>query len=109
MAAGSGRAPPEPPARQQTVRRQILACLRRGACTAAELSQEVRLPESEVRAHIDSMRQQVDMKISPPRCIACGFVFEGRRRARKPGKCPQCRSTRITQPVYRIEDSRRQG
>jgi predicted Zn-ribbon and HTH transcriptional regulator len=40
--------------------------------------------------------------IEPARCRQCGFVFSGDRLA-KPGKCPECRGSRLYEAQIRIE------
>lgn len=94
--------PPVPPERARTVRRQIIDELRRGPVSIGELSREVALPEKQIRDHLDSLRSQVALTITPARCGRCGFEFKGRTRTGKPGKCPQCRSTHIVEPLYAL-------
>jgi len=45
------------------------------------------------------------LRVSPPRCLGCGFVFRERaeRHLHAPGRCPRCRSERIADPSFRIE------
>ncbi len=40
--------------------------------------------------------------IEPARCRQCGFVF-GTDRLVKPGKCPECRGSRLYEAQIRIE------
>jgi len=40
--------------------------------------------------------------VEPARCKQCGFTF-GPDKLSKPGKCPQCRGTRLFEPQIRIE------
>lgn len=40
--------------------------------------------------------------IEPARCRQCGFVFQ-HKKLRKPGKCPQCKGTWISEPRIGIE------
>ena len=40
--------------------------------------------------------------VEPARCRACGFTF-GEDKLSKPGKCPECRSTRLYEAQVRIE------
>lgn len=93
---------PVPKERSRTVRQQIIEHLRCGPASAGELSAELGLSEKQVREELDSLRRQVDLVITPPRCGKCGFEFTGRRRTRKPGKCPKCRSTYIEEPLFSI-------
>lgn len=41
--------------------------------------------------------------IEPAKCRRCGFVFQ-QRKLRKPGKCPQCKGTWISEPRIAIEE-----
>jgi hypothetical protein len=40
--------------------------------------------------------------VEPARCKSCGFTFSEEKLS-KPGKCPQCRGSRLFEPVIRIE------
>ena len=39
--------------------------------------------------------------IVPAKCKACGFTF-GEDKLSKPGKCPECRGTRLYEPMISI-------
>lgn len=43
--------------------------------------------------------------VAASRCAACDFEFRDRERKHfhAPGRCPECRSTRIFDPVFKIE------
>ena len=44
------------------------------------------------------------IKIQPPYCIACGFVFKQNIKTLKiPSKCPKCREQRISWPMIEIK------
>jgi predicted Zn-ribbon and HTH transcriptional regulator len=43
--------------------------------------------------------------VTPARCRKCGFVFQ-RDRLHKPGKCPLCKGTWISEPLIALEDGR---
>ena len=92
--------PTTPPERAQTVRQQIIDCLSDAPMSVGMLSVEVGLPEKQLQGHLESLQKQVKLSITPARCGKCGFVFRDRRRARKPGKCPKCRSTYIEEPLF---------
>ncbi|MCD6096514.1 MAG: transcriptional regulator [Thermoprotei archaeon] len=38
----------------------------------------------------------------PPYCRNCGYVFKDLRKARKPSRCPRCKSERIAPPAFLI-------
>ncbi|HEY7475642.1 MAG TPA: hypothetical protein VH679_11560 [Vicinamibacterales bacterium] len=40
--------------------------------------------------------------IEPARCKSCGFTFSEEKLS-KPGKCPECRGSRLFEPVIRID------
>ena len=97
------RQPPAPPERVQTVPRQIIECLRDGPVSLRTLSTRIGLSEKQLAGHLDNLHKQVRVTIIPARCAKCGFEYRDRRRSRKPGKCPKCRSTHIQEPLYSIE------
>jgi len=37
----------------------------------------------------------------PPKCRACGFIFRGLKKPRRPGRCPKCKSERVTPPLFK--------
>lgn len=43
--------------------------------------------------------------ITPATCRKCGFVFH-KDKLHKPGKCPACKGTWVSEPVIRIEERR---
>ena len=43
--------------------------------------------------------------ITPARCRSCGFEFH-RDKLHKPGKCPRCRGTWISEPMISLEERR---
>jgi predicted Zn-ribbon and HTH transcriptional regulator len=43
--------------------------------------------------------------ITPATCRKCGFVFH-RDKLHKPGKCPRCHGTWISEPLISIEERR---
>jgi predicted Zn-ribbon and HTH transcriptional regulator len=51
------RLPPEPPERNETVRREILLELKQQSLTAKELSSAVGIPEKEVYEHLEHIRK----------------------------------------------------
>lgn len=93
---------PVPPERSRTIRQRIIECLRDGPVSIEMLSGEIGLSEKQLQDHLESLRKQVKLSIIPARCAKCGFEFRDRRRTRKPGKCPKCKSTYIEEPLYSL-------
>ena len=89
-----------------TLRRQLRDVLSTTPRTVSSLAREMGLRRAEVeedlRHAIRSARaagERVD--VEPARCKACGFVFDPEKLT-KPGKCPECRGTRIFEPLISI-------
>jgi hypothetical protein len=88
-------------------RKQLLDVLAAEPRTASSLARELGLPrrdiEDDLRHLVRSARTAGHRVIvEPARCKSCGFVFGGDKLS-KPGKCPQCRSTWVFEPLLRIE------
>jgi predicted Zn-ribbon and HTH transcriptional regulator len=94
----------------RTRRQQLRALLRREELSFDLLREllgvSVRLLEEELR-HVERTARGAGerLRVSPARCLACGFVFRHRagRHLHAPGRCPRCRSERIADPAFRIE------
>ncbi len=94
---------------RRTVRQQLRALLLRQELDfetlRALLGLSVRDLESELLHVAHSARGRGDqLVVSPPRCLGCDFAFRDReaRHLHAPGRCPECRSERISQPSFRI-------
>ena len=93
----------------RTIRQRIIDLLRQEAMTALDISQAVRVAEKDVYRHLAHIEKTMagqgrKLTFSPSTCLACGFTFTHRRRLTRPGRCPQCRNTRINHPLFRIDD-----
>ncbi len=93
----------------ETIRQQIITCLNNGPVNAIEISQDVGIMEKEVYEHLEHIVRSInargkDLTIHPSRCLKCGFIFEKRTRFKRPGRCPDCKGTRITKPLYEIRE-----
>jgi len=91
----------------QTIRRRLIELLGAGTCGVRELSQELHQSEKEIYDHLEHIDRSLKpggkrLVIEPSICLACGFVFEDRKRLQPPGHCPQCKKTRIRRPRYAI-------
>lgn len=93
--------------RIQTVRQEMIDRLIEGPVTIRDLSQSIGIMEKDVGHHLESVEKSIkhqNMKliIEPYYCMSCGFEFHQRKKIKKPGKCPECRKTRIAQAVFQI-------
>jgi predicted Zn-ribbon and HTH transcriptional regulator len=41
----------------------------------------------------------------PPTCRVCNFIFKKLEKPKVPGRCPKCKSERITSPLFKIEEN----
>jgi predicted Zn-ribbon and HTH transcriptional regulator len=91
-----------------TVRQRIAQLLKQGEFTAKDLSRILGIREKEVYEHLPhverSARNSVQFIYRPASCLDCDFVFKKRRRFTRPGRCPVCRSERISEPAFRITE-----
>lgn len=90
-----------------TIREQMIDLLLEGEHDACEISQILRIQEKEVFLHLPHIKKSLAprkhrLTVVPAACISCGFTFRDRRRFKKPGRCPKCRSERIRPPRYVI-------
>ncbi len=90
-----------------TIRQQIIELLADEEMDARELSREVGIKEKEVYEHLAHIARSLAAKesklaIRPSECLNCGYVFKDRRRFTRPGRCPRCRESHLTSPVYHI-------
>jgi predicted Zn-ribbon and HTH transcriptional regulator len=88
-------------------RRNLMEILAVEPRTASSLAREFQLDrrsmEDDLRHMIRSARAAGHRVIvEPARCKSCGFIFD-QDRLSKPGKCPECRGTRLYEPLIRIE------
>jgi predicted Zn-ribbon and HTH transcriptional regulator len=74
-----------------------------------ELRRELDIPASLLEEHLRHVERSVRrnggrLRVDPSRCLACGFIFTGRapRRFHAPGRCPRCRSERISDTRFQI-------
>jgi transcriptional regulator len=91
----------------QTVRQRLLDLLRESELTARELSQRAGISEKDVADHLRHVEHTLHqgperLRTLAPHCIACGFVFEERRKHTRPSRCPGCRSERLSPPRFRV-------
>jgi predicted Zn-ribbon and HTH transcriptional regulator len=80
--------------------------LRQDEYTAKDISRILGIREKEVYEHLPhvqrSLGNAVSLIVEPARCMECDFIFTKRKRVTTPGRCPVCRSERISEPVFKI-------
>jgi len=113
MDRGKAKGPRIPSERGATLRQELVYMLEgvlgSGGMTARELALALRITERDVVDHLGHVQRslvshgQRRLVMVPSECNRCGFVFRDRIRLGKPGKCPECRSTSVTEPAFRVE------
>jgi predicted Zn-ribbon and HTH transcriptional regulator len=91
----------------RTIRQRIIALLSQDELTAREISQAIGIREREVYSHLphvarSTAAQNKRLVVRPARCLACGYVFEDRRRLTRPSRCPRCKRSHLQEPTYRV-------
>lgn len=80
--------------------------LRQDEYTAKDISRILGIREKEVYEHLPHVQRSLGNTVSfiahPARCMDCDFVFRKRSRFTTPGRCPVCRSERISEPIFSI-------
>jgi transcriptional regulator len=90
-----------------TLRRDLLAYLSHEPRSVSRLARELGLPRADVE---DALRHLIrsaraaghHIVVVPARCRACGFVF-GEDRLTRPGRCPECKESRIYEPQIGVQ------
>jgi len=87
-------------------RKDLLALLQAAPRSVSSVARQLRLPkgdvEEDLRHLIRSTRASGQRVIVEPACCrTCGFTFDEEKLS-KPGKCPQCRGSRILEAQIRI-------
>ena len=90
-----------------TVRRQLIELLSHEPRSASSVAGELGLPRGDMA---DQLRHAVRsaaaaghlIEVIPACCKACGVLF-GPDRLDKPSRCPSCRSSRIFEPLIRLD------
>ena len=93
---------------KRTRREEIVARLTDTALDFEELRIELHVPvhvlDEDLRHVARSVRAAGGrLTVERPVCSDCGFRF-ARETFKPPGRCPRCRSHRVTGPVLRVEN-----
>ena len=89
-----------------TLRRHLHELLTREPRSISSLARELGLKRGDVEEDLRHMLRSAaargdDIEIIPARCKACGFEF-GPERLAKPGRCPECKESRVLEAMIRI-------
>lgn len=89
-----------------TVRQQIAEMLRQPR-TSSSIAHELKLTRDEVEDHLKHLLKSAraahqTVRVEPARCRNCGYTFS-QDKITKPGKCPECKSTHLYEPLIQIK------
>jgi len=95
------------PDKTRTIRQRIIDLLSEHQLTARELSQAIGIREREIYGHLDHVArstaaQRKKLVVHPAQCLACGYVFENRKRLTRPSRCPRCKRSHLQEPTYHV-------
>lgn len=90
-----------------TTRRHLLEVLSVEPRSVSSLARALGLTRADMEDHLRHMIRSAraggrDVVVVPARCRACGFTF-GEDKLAKPGRCPECRGSRIFEAQIRVE------
>ncbi len=93
-----------------TIRRQMIDLLSQEEMTDRDLSQALGIPEKDVYGHLSHIARSLaplgkKVRITPVRCLVCGYVFRDRKRWSRPGRCPRCKESHLQRPSYSVVDA----
>lgn len=89
-------------------RKDLIPRLRHHPTSLHELSEMLEEPVKDVEADLQHLLRSLRHEpwravITPAHCNKCGFVFN-KEKLHKPGKCPRCKGTWISEPRILIEE-----
>jgi hypothetical protein len=90
-----------------TTRERIAEALREEPHTVSDLSTAVGAPRTTIYDHLRHVARSLEgsgeqFLVAPPECRDCGFsAFDDP--VNYPSRCPECRSERIAEAVFKIE------
>jgi len=91
----------------RTTRQRIADRLRDEPLAAGAIARDFEVEASTAISHVEHIAQSLErtdeqLLVAPPTCRDCGFDdFDDL--LNRPGRCPNCKSESIEEPVFRIE------
>ncbi|MHA2141840.1 MAG: transcriptional regulator [Candidatus Thorarchaeota archaeon] len=73
-------------------------------CNALDIKSRSIVYEDVEHISISVKNKGLQLLIRPASCGKCGYIFTKRKSAKRPSKCPKCRSEWILQPGYIIRE-----
>jgi transcriptional regulator len=94
-------------------RKDLVGLLRSNPRRLSELAKLFDIPPREVEDDLKHLfrtlkHSKFALIVEPARCRKCGFTFAPDRFT-KPGKCPLCHATWLTEPLLQIREKGKKG
>lgn len=89
-----------------TRRQEIIDWLSKTPTSLQNIANFYKTDLKDILEDVEHIRESIKpkkLKMVPPYCKKCGFVFKERNRIKTPSKCPKCKSEWIEAPLFRIE------
>lgn len=88
-------------------RRHLIDLLSHEPRSASSLAREMGLRRGDIEDDLRHALRSAStaghrIEVIPARCKDCGFTF-GTDRLVKPGRCPECKGSRLFEPMLRVE------
>ncbi|ADK86055.1 transcriptional regulator [Desulfarculus baarsii DSM 2075] len=90
---------------EKTIRQAIVEALEGRPHSARQLAEALLLRPAEVEEHLEHIGRSMGgrLRLTPARCLACGYRFTERKRLSAPGRCPRCRGQKIAGPWFQVD------
>src|SRR5438067_8485709 len=90
-----------------TIRRDLVKMLTAEPRSVSSIARQMGLERADVEDHLRHAIRSAraaghHIVVEPAKCRQCGFTF-GEEKLAKPGKCPECRASRLYEAQIRIE------
>jgi predicted Zn-ribbon and HTH transcriptional regulator len=86
----------------------MIELLKAGPLSARDISRALGIRHKEVVGHLEHVRlslaasREARLVVEPSRCLGCGHVFRKRTRLTAPSRCPVCRHSHVSEPLFQV-------
>ena len=86
-------------------REEIIRILEDEEKSAQDLANSYETTLQDILEDLEHIRLSIkprQLRMDPPLCRKCGFIFKERSRVKSPSRCPRCKSEWIQAPLFKI-------
>ena len=89
-------------------RKELITLLLNNPLGITDVARQMEVPPGELEEDIEHLLKSIKhseyrLIITPSVCRKCGFTFH-KDKFHRPGKCPQCHGTWISEPLFEIKE-----